>query len=124
MKTTWERETRLTAAEPTELLVTGRPGLATASLTRGGDGIAYASRLVHHALSDLAGRETPALELGLTETAPVPFKTRMQFLARLTRMQTGGRADWMLFTHVGIARAQLRVPRHWRRPYGVLLHGI
>jgi phosphatidylinositol alpha-1,6-mannosyltransferase len=32
--------------------------------------------------------------------------------------------NWLLFTHVGIARAQLRVPKQFRRPYAVMLHGI
>src|SRR6185503_5179836 len=55
---------------------------------------------------------------------PVALRTRVQFFAKLARLQSLRRVNWVLFTHVGIARAQLKVPRQFRRPYGVFLHGI
>jgi NAD(P)-dependent dehydrogenase (short-subunit alcohol dehydrogenase family) len=88
------------------------------------DGIAYAARLLHRAMSDLGGEEPALIELGATGAEPVTLRTRMQFLARLARLQSLRRVNWLLFTHVGIARAQLRVPKQWRRPYAVMLHGI
>jgi glycosyltransferase involved in cell wall biosynthesis len=42
----------------------------------------------------------------------------------LARLQSLRRVNWVVFTHVGIARAQLKVPRQFRRPYAVFLHGI
>jgi phosphatidylinositol alpha-1,6-mannosyltransferase len=101
-----------------------RGALATATLSRSGDGIAYAARLVHRAMSDLGGHEPPVIELGETGSEPVAFRTRMQFFAKLAGLETLRRANWVVFTHVGIARAQLKVPRQFRRPYGVFLHGI
>ena len=110
--------------ETTEPPIASRVALATATLSPSGDGIAYAARLLHTAIADLTGRDPDLVELGATEAQPVALRTRVQFLARLARLQSMRRVDWLLFTHVGIARAQLRVPKQWRRPYGVMLHGI
>ena len=110
--------------ETTDAPIAPRGGLATATLAPSGDGIAYAARLLTTAIGDILGRSPKVVELGVTEAQPVALRTRMQFLAKLARLETLRRVDWVLFTHVGIARAQLRVPRQWRRPYGVMLHGI
>jgi phosphatidylinositol alpha-1,6-mannosyltransferase len=123
MKTTIRPPT-LAPADVAETRIAPGAGLGTATLAPSGDGIAYAARLLHRALSDLGGQEPTLVELGTTDTEPVSFKTRVQFLARLTRLQTMRRINWLLFTHIGIARAQLRVPKQWRRPYAVMLHGI
>jgi len=109
------------AAEPR---IAPRAALATATLAPAGDGIAYAARLVRQAITDLLGHDPSLIELGVSDAEPVTLRARVQFLARLARLQTLRQVDWLLFTHVGIARAQLRVPKHWRRPYGVMLHGI
>ena len=123
MKTTIRPPTFATA-EVTEARIAPGGALATATLAPAGDGIAYAARLLHRALSDLGGQDPTLVERGTTETEPVSFRTRVQFLARLTRLQSLRRVNWLMFTHIGIARAQLRVPKHWRRPYAVILHGI
>jgi phosphatidylinositol alpha-1,6-mannosyltransferase len=123
MKTTIRPPT-LVPADVAETRIAPGAGLGTATLAPAGDGIAYAARLLHRALSDLGGQDPTLVELGTTDTEPVSLKTRVQFLARLTRLQTMRRINWLLFTHVGIARAQLRVPKQWRRPYAVMLHGI
>ena len=111
-------------ADVAETRLAPRGALATATLAPAGDGVAYASRLLHRALSDLSGQEATLIELGITGAEPVGLRTRMQFLARLTRLQSLKRVNWLVFTHIGIARAQLRVPKQWRRPYAVMLHGI
>jgi phosphatidyl-myo-inositol dimannoside synthase len=123
MKTT-VRPSTLSAAEVGDARIAPGGGLATATLAPAGDGIAYAARLLHRALSDLGGESPTLIELGTTDTQPVRLRTRVQFLARLTRLQSMRRVNWLMFTHIGIARAQLRVPKHWRRPYAVMLHGI
>jgi phosphatidylinositol alpha-1,6-mannosyltransferase len=107
-----------------ESLIAPRGALAAATLSRSGDGIAYAARLIHRALSDLGGHEPTLIELGATGAEPVTLGTRVQFFAKLARLQSLRRVNWVVFTHVGIARAQLRVPRQFRRPYAVFLHGI
>jgi len=123
MKTTLVPPT-LAPADVAEARIAPRGALAAATLSRAGDGIAYAARLVHRAMSDLGGREPALLELGAVGAEPVAFRTRVQFFARLARLQSLRRVNWVLFTHVGIARAQTKVPRQFRRPYGVFLHGI
>ena len=114
----------ISAPEITEARIAPRGALATATLAPAGDGIAYAARLIHRAMSDLGGADPALVELGAIGSDPIALRTRVQFFARLARLQSLRRVNWVLFTHVGIARAQLRVPRHFRRPYGVLLHGI
>jgi phosphatidyl-myo-inositol dimannoside synthase len=107
-----------------EARIAPRGVLATATLSRSGDGIAYEARLVHRAMSDLAGTEAQVIELGATSAEPVALRARVRFFTTLLRMQSLHRANWVVFTHVGIARAQLRVPRQFRRPYAVFVNGI
>ena len=114
----------ISAPEIAEARIAPRGALATATLAPAGDGIAYAARLIHRAMSDLGGGDPALVELGAIGSDPVTLRTRVQFFARLARLQSLRRVNWVLFTHVGIARAQLRVPRQFRRPYGVFLHGI
>lgn len=112
------------AAETSESLIAPAGGLATATLAPAGDGIAYAARLLHRAMSDLGGGEPALVELGASGAEHVTLRTRVQFFAKLARLQSLRRVNWVLFTHVGIARVQLRVPKRFRRPYAVMLHGI
>jgi phosphatidyl-myo-inositol dimannoside synthase len=112
------------APDVAETRIAPRGALATATLAPSGDGIAYAARLLHRAMSDLGGREPPLIELGVTGAEPVAMRMRVQFFAKLARLQSLRQVNWVVFTHVGIARAQLKVPRQFRRPYAVFLHGI
>jgi phosphatidylinositol alpha-1,6-mannosyltransferase len=107
-----------------EARIAPRGVLATATLARSGDGIAYEARLVHRAMSDLAGSDARVIELGTHGAAPVALRARVRFFTTLLRLQSLHRANWVVFTHVGIARAQLRVPRQFRRPYAVFINGI
>ncbi len=111
-------------ADVAEPRIAPRGLLATATLSRSGDGIAYEARLVHRAMSDLGGTEARVIELGATGVEPIALRARVQFFAKLVRLQSLRRANWVVFTHVGIARAQLRVPRQFRRPYAVFVNGI
>jgi len=112
------------AADGVEARIAPRGVLATATLSRSGDGIAYEAQLVHRAMSDLAGSEARVIELGATGAEPVALGARVRFFATLVRLQSLRRLNWVVFTHVGIARAQLRVPRQFRRPYAVFVNGI
>jgi phosphatidyl-myo-inositol dimannoside synthase len=124
IKTTLLPPVLTSASDATEARIAPRGALAAATLTPAGDGIAYAARLLHRAMADLGGGDPALVELGVGGSDPVALRTRVQFFARLARLQSLRRVNWVLFTHVGIARAQLRVPRKFRRPYGVFLHGI
>jgi phosphatidylinositol alpha-1,6-mannosyltransferase len=123
-KTTVLPPTFTAAADSAESLIAPRGALAAATLAPAGDGIAYAARLLLRAMSDLGGREPALVELGASGAEPIALRTRVQFFARLARLQSLRRVNWLVFTHVGIARAQLRVPKKMRRPYAVMLHGI
>jgi phosphatidylinositol alpha-1,6-mannosyltransferase len=124
IKTTALPSTLTATADSVERLIAPRGALAAATLAPAGDGIAYAARLMHRAMSDLGGREPALVELGATGAEPIALRTRVQFFAKLARLQSLRRVNWLVFTHVGIARAQLRVPKKFRRPYAVMLHGI
>ena len=53
--------------------------------------------------------------------------TRAQKIAcalKISSRQALGRAQWLLFGHLGLARIQRIVPRRVRAPYAVFLHGI
>ena len=80
--------TLASATEAAEALIAPRGALATATLAPAGDGIAYAARLIHRAMSDLGGREPALVELGTNATEHVALRTRVHFFARLARLQS------------------------------------
>lgn len=103
----------------------GRPGLAAVTFSDHGGGIAAVSRLMRAVLREATGRPVPAFTLS---SDPVSFETgtvaRVAFGARLAMAQLTGRCDWLMFTHLSLAVAQMRVPGRLRRPYAVFLHDI
>ena len=99
----------------------GRPVLAAVRLDARADGVAYASRLIHLALHEIGADARPVELSPRAASRPSAFE-RLRFLGRLTSAQA--RADWVLFTHLGLARAQRLVPDRWSRPYAIFLHGI
>ena len=58
------------------------------------------------------------------ESRPATLIEKARYTASLTRAQALGRTDWILFTHLGLAKIQKSVPASLRRPYAVFLHGI
>ena len=89
-----------------------------------GDGVAQAGRLAYDAVAHITGRDPVLVDLAAPFPAPVSHAARARFYARLVAAQTVAGADWLVFNHIGIAVAQLRVPRPWRRPYALMAHGI
>jgi phosphatidylinositol alpha-1,6-mannosyltransferase len=104
--------------------VCGRPGLAIVVLDRGGDGIGCVGRLLRRALEDLCGHPPDILSLDPARSGSVSAAERARFGWKLLRAEIRGDADWWIFNHVGIARAQRLIPRSVRRPYAVFLNGI
>ena len=100
----------------------GRVALAAVNLSAEGDGVAYAARLIRSALVELGAGVVP-VELARRSRSGMSRAEQLRFLGRLTSAEAGG-ADWAFFTHLGLARAQRWVPRPWRRPHAVFLHGI
>lgn len=99
----------------------GRPGLAAIRIDAAADGVAYVARLLARAL-DALGSPAYRAELAPRAAAGPTTAEQLLFLARVTAMQVRD-ADWVLYAHLGLARAQRFVPRPWRRPYAVFLHG-
>ena len=102
----------------------GRPALCVVTMRGTGDGIAYVARLVERVLRDALATPPRLLALEPARSGHVSRLERARFGARLLAAQATGRADWLLFNHVGIARAQRSVPAALRKPYGLMLMGI
>jgi phosphatidylinositol alpha-1,6-mannosyltransferase len=48
----------------------------------------------------------------------------MRFGLELASRRAFDRPDWILFSHLGLARLERFLPNRWACPYGVFLHGI
>lgn len=117
------RSTGLGAGVRQPELAGQRPALASVSRA-GTDGVAHVARLLERGLRDVTGKAPTTLDLDPASADGVSIAERARFGTRLLALQLGQRCDWVLFNHVGIARAQAHVPRALRRPYGVFLHGV
>lgn len=101
-----------------------RPILAVVSARPAGDGVGYTGLLLARALTEIAGRAPEIIGLEPAKAGTVTRREQFSFLARLTLSQRATPPLPVVFNHIGIARAQLRVPSPLRRPYAVLLHGV
>ena len=101
-----------------------RPVLAVVRSKPSGDGVGYVGLLLQYALRDLYGKEPRLVALDAGASATVSLSDGLRFIARLTAAQLTRPPAPPIFNHIGIARAQRRVPRVFRRPYAVFLHGI
>src|SRR5262245_59398664 len=99
------------------------PTLAAVSLESTGGGVAVVARL----LWDVFRREWQdrARLLTLIEgSSPRPsFYEKSRYAIRLATRQLSGATDWIVFSHLNLAKPLLSVPRAYRRPYIVFLHG-
>lgn len=100
----------------------GRPALAAIRLGARADGVAYVARLIELALEQLSAPARIAELAPRSSTGPTAAE-QFRFLARLISLEAR-EVDWVLFSHLGLARAQRGVPRLWRKPHAVFLHGI
>jgi phosphatidylinositol alpha-1,6-mannosyltransferase len=101
------------------------PPTALASISRRGhDGVAHVARLLHLALRDLAGVAPRTVDLEPATPGVVSLRERASFAARVMLAQRPGASRFVLYSHLGIARAHLLLPGSLRRPYGIFLHGI
>ena len=84
--------------------------------------MAYVARLAYRALFALADGPPRLVELAPSGATPTRLE-QLRFVGRLAAAQTS-HADWTLFTHLGLSRAALWMPKSLRRPYATFLHGI
>jgi len=103
-----------------------RPAIGAITLNRRGGGVAAVSRLLHQAVSEVWGGDCRVVTLVEADAASLEtgLRRRVSFGAQLTWLQASGRCNWMLCTHLSVARAQELIPSPVRRPYAVFLHGI
>jgi phosphatidylinositol alpha-1,6-mannosyltransferase len=80
--------------------------------------------LLRRALDDIRGTPTRVVALDARTEGPVPPLDALRFVARLTLAQLALPRSPVVFNHIGIARAERRLPGPLRRPYAVFLHGI
>lgn len=100
------------------------PALAVVSMDRSGGGVAVVARLLRHALVQRFGNRVQTISL-LDDSRHAPgLADKLRFGARLAYAEALGGADWVLFSHLALAKAHDRVPRSSRRGYGIFLHGI
>lgn len=50
--------------------------------------------------------------------------TRLRFGAQMAAAQASGHVDWIMYSHLSVAKVQAFVPPPVRRPYAVFVHGI
>lgn len=105
-----------------------QPGLAAITLAPKGGGIAAVSRLLWGIFGRHWGADARLFTL-LDDARPSrsldsSIGARLRFGARLARAQALRECDWILYTHVSVAKVQSFVPAAIRRPYGVFVHGI
>jgi phosphatidylinositol alpha-1,6-mannosyltransferase len=104
------------------------PWLAAVTLSDAGGGVAAVARSLADVLAERWGPQSRVVTLvdEASDATSLDSSTfaRVRFGARLALGQTGGQCEWVLYSHLSLARVQRFVPALWRRPYAVFLHGI
>jgi phosphatidylinositol alpha-1,6-mannosyltransferase len=103
--------------------MTGAPALAAISLESTGGGVAAVARLLWDVCNSQWDR-AQLLKL-IQGTHPQPtLADKVRYALRLAAVQATGRADWILYSHLGLAKPLRGIPRGMQKPYVVFLHGI
>jgi phosphatidylinositol alpha-1,6-mannosyltransferase len=101
----------------------GVPALAAISLETTGGGVAAVSRLLWDVCrSRWEGTRLLKLIHGTHAQPTLPDK--VQYALQLAAVQALGQADWILYSHLGLAKPLRGIPRAVQKPYVVFLHGI
>src|SRR5215471_20214068 len=98
--------------------------LAAITLHPTGGGIAVVSNLLWQVLSRRWNQHARLATAFDHDSRPATFPEKVRLSIAVGSAQILGRTDWILFSHLALARAQQFVPKPMRRPYGVFLHGI
>ncbi len=97
--------------------------LAAITLHPTGGGIAVVSNLLWQVFKNEWGHSRLATAFD-HESRPATFGEKARLAIAVTSAQLLQQTDWILFSHLALARTQQFVPGPLRRPYGVFLHGI
>lgn len=103
--------------------------LAMITLSPRGGGVAAASRLMWSAISDRWPDDSRLITLvaddGSSPTLSSSTLKRLQFGAKLAKVQALRECPWVFYSHLSVAQVQTYLPSaSMQRPYGVFLHGI
>src|SRR4029079_11948274 len=88
-----------------------------------GGGIAVVSNLLWEVLSTRWKDATLATAFD-HESRPATLQQKARLAVTVGSAQVLQRTDWILFSHLALAKSQQVVPKPLRKPYGVFLHGI
>ncbi len=96
------------------------------AITRDGEqgGIARVAQLLWRALSDLSPPRLNTLELFAGDLGALTRAQKFNFIRRVVTAQLRASPQWIMFDHLGLARAQNLVPPPRRAPYGIFLHSV
>lgn len=100
------------------------PTIAAITLDQTGGGVAAVSRLFWRVIAERWGRQAQLVTMFEHPSLPATLSEKVRYTMAMASAQAFGRTDWILFTHLGLAKIQTSVPKLFRRPYAVFLHGI
>jgi phosphatidylinositol alpha-1,6-mannosyltransferase len=100
------------------------PTIAAITLDQTGGGVAAVSRLFWRVIAERWGRQAQLVTMFEHPSLPATLREKVRYTMAMASAQAFGRTDWILFTHLGLAKIQTSVPKLFRRPYAVFLHGI
>lgn len=98
--------------------------LAAPVLGERGGGVGQVSQLLWRAMRDEWGRRADVVTLLRNGHDTPGAGEKWRFGIEVAGRQVFERPDWVLFSHLGLARVARYVPARWSRPYAVFLHGI
>jgi phosphatidylinositol alpha-1,6-mannosyltransferase len=100
------------------------PLVAAITLHSTGGGIAVVSELLWRVVQREWGEHARLLTMFEHENRPATAIEKGVFSLALSKAELLRETDWILFSHLALARVQNVVPARLRRPYGVFIHGI
>lgn len=87
-------------------------------------GVGQVSSLIWRAVSETWPSQSALVEL-LDERRVAPsLGDKLEFGWAMGGRQLAGRARWILFAHLGLARVERFIPAAKRSPYAIFLHGV
>lgn len=105
-----------------------RPCLAAITLDPKGGGVAAVSRLLWRVFEDRWPGTTRLVTLlddgAARRSLESSTATRLRFGAQMAGTQASRQCDWIMYSHLSVAKVQAFVPPPIRRPYAVFIHGI
>jgi phosphatidylinositol alpha-1,6-mannosyltransferase len=102
----------------------GQRLLAAPILGERGGGVGQVSQLLWAVMRDEWGSQAKLVTLLRNGHAQPDAADKWRFGLELAGRHVLDRPDWILFSHIGLARVERFVPRRWSTPYAVFLHGI